>query len=166
MAVKLSRDKILDNWSSLVHNGAGNQERVYSMTEQALTDSKIPNISWKRDQVSTALFGGTRDFLIIDNRTLSEYKMFLCARDFGSHLDCAWYLTCKPGLFKKTISKYTAGNPNALSMNLDVFSQQDLNAWASCVHQAFLRSTKELMEELKQDITGMNTRSKGYLAVW
>jgi hypothetical protein len=61
------------------------------------------------------------------------------------------------------VSKYAAGNANAMSMNLDVFDQQDLNAWGSVVHHAFLRAIKELMEELKQDITGMNVRSKGYL---
>ena len=55
------------------------------------------------------------------------------------------------------------GNANVMSMNLDVFDQQDLSAWASCVHHAFMSSTKELMEELQQDITGMMTRSKGYL---
>jgi hypothetical protein len=47
-----------------------------------------------------------------------------------------------------------------------VFAQQDLSAWTSIVHNAFLRSGKEIMEELKQDITGMQTRSKGYLSVW
>jgi hypothetical protein len=112
------------------------------------------------------LFGSTREFLIISHKALSEYKMCLCARDFGQHLDCAWYLTCKPGLFKKAFSKYATGDANVMSMNLDVFDQQDLNAWVSCVHHAFLRSTKELMEELQQDITGMMTRSKGYLSVW
>ena len=92
--------------------------------------------------------------------------MFLSARDYGQHLDCAWFLTCQPSLFKKAISRYAAGNANALSMNLDVFAQQDLSAWTSVVHHAFLRAIKELMEELKQDITGMNTTSKGYLSVW
>jgi uracil DNA glycosylase len=49
---------------------------------------------------------------------------------------------------------------------IDVFDQQDLSAWVSVVHHAFVKSIKEIMEELKQDITGMNTRSKGYLSVW
>jgi hypothetical protein len=166
MAVTLSKDRILDQWSSLVHNGAGNTERIYKMTEGFLDESNLPGVAWKRDQVSTGLFGSTRDFLIVSHRALSEYKMFLSARDYGSHLDCSWYLTCKPGLFKKAISKYATGNANVMSMNLDVFDQQDLSAWASCVHHAFMRSTKELMEELQQDITGMMTRSKGYLSVW
>jgi hypothetical protein len=92
--------------------------------------------------------------------------MFLCARDYGQHLDCAWYLTCKPGLFKKAVSKYAAGNVTALSMNLNVFAQQDLSAWGHIVHQSFLQAIKELMEGLKQDISRMNTQSKGYLSAW
>jgi hypothetical protein len=69
-------------------------------------------------------------------------------------------------MFKKAISRYAAGNANSFSMNLDVFDQQDLSAWTYVIHRAFLRTVKELMEELQLDITGMNTRSKGYLSVW
>ena len=109
MAVTLSKDRVLDQWSSLVHNGAGNTERIYKMTEEFLDDSNLPGVIWKRDKVSTGMFGASRDFLVVDHRALTEYKMFLCARDYGRHLDCAWYLTCKPGLLKKSNFKICNG---------------------------------------------------------
>jgi hypothetical protein len=166
MAVTIKKDRVLDSWMTIVENGAGNRDRVYSMTQLKLEEAGLPGVTWKRDDVSSGMFGASREFLVVHKRELREYSMFICARDFGQHLDCAWFLTCQPGLFKKAVSKYASGNANAMSMNLDVFNQQDLSAWVHVVHRAFLHANKELMEELKQDITGMNTRSKGYLAVW
>ena len=166
MAVTIRKDKILDNWLTIIDNGAGNQERIYKMTEGYLQDAQLPGVTLKRDQVNSGMFGRGREFLIVSHKVLTEYTMFLYARDYGQHLDCGWYLMCKPGIFKKAISRYAAGNVNSLSMNLDVFDQQDLSAWTHVVHRAFLRVVKELMEELQLDLTGMNTRSKGYLSVW
>ena len=97
---------------------------------------------------------------------LPDYKMFLCVRDFGQHLDCARFMTCRASMFKKMVSKYAAGSPNALSMNLNVFSQQELTAWQHIVHQAFVNAIKDLMADLDQDVSKMNTQSKGYLSVW
>src|SRR5687768_14745624 len=159
MAVTIRKDRVLDNWQKIVDNGSGNRDSIYTKTETYLTQASLPNVTWRRDAVNTGLFKTTREFIVVNHGELREYVMFLCARDYGQHLDCAWYVTCRPGLFKRAVSKAAVGHQNALSLNLDVFNQQDLEAWVSCVHHAFLRSIQELMEELKQDITGMNTRS-------
>jgi len=166
MAVTIRKDRILDNWLTIIDNGAGNQERIYTTTEEYLENAQLPGVTLKRDQVNSGMFGRGREFLIVSHRVLTDYTMFIYARDYGQHLDCGWYLLCKPGMFKKAISRYAAGNPNSFSMNLDVFDQQDLSAWTHVIHRTFLRAVKELMEELELDITGMNTRSKGYLSVW
>jgi len=80
-----------------------------------------------------------------------------------AHLDCAKFMTCRPSMLKKMLTK---GNPNMPSMNLSVFSQQELMAWGYVVHQAFVTAIRELMADLDQDISRMNTQSKGYLSVW
>jgi hypothetical protein len=82
----------------------------------------------------------------------------LNVRDFGNHLDCAWFLTVQPGFFQRTAAKF-AQNGNGLG--LSVFDEQDLGAWIFVTHRAFMRAVKELMEELELDFTGMNTQSKG-----
>jgi hypothetical protein len=69
-------------------------------------------------------------------------------------------------MFKKAFSKYMTGNATMLSQRLDVFSQEDLSAWTHIIHRTLLRIVKDLMQQLKQDTTGMNTQSKGYLSVW
>ena len=84
--------------------------------------------------------------------------MYIFARDVGKHLDCGWFLTVEPGIFKKVFSQQMS--------DLDVFAQQDLSAWKFIVHRTFLHHVKELMAKLEQDVTGMNTQSKGFLSVW
>jgi hypothetical protein len=157
----IRQDRILDTWMRIVLNGGGQGERVYRMTEEYLDEAKFPGLVHRREDVNSGFMTRGRDFLVVRNTILNEYIMFLSARDVGTHLDCSWYLTCRPGLFRKAVAKYAGGG-----INLSVFAQQDLSAWTSIVHNAFLRSVKEIMEELKQDITGMQTRSKGYLSVW
>ena len=170
MTLTIKQDRILDNWVTVVDNGAGYSGRVYDKTDMFLAEAQLPGVTWKREDVSTGLLEGllgkTRDFLVVSHRGLKEYGMYLSSRDYGQHLDCGWFLTVEPRFLKRAISKYAVGSGNGRSLSLDVFDQQDLSAWVSVVHHAFVKSIKEIMEELKQDITGMNTRSKGYLSVW
>lgn len=167
MATTIKQQRMLDVWQTMVENGAGNTERIYSALEDYLEKSDLPGVVWERDDVNSGgIFSASREFVIVNHSHLREYRIFLCARDYGQHLDCARFLTCRPSMFKKMVSKYATGNPNALSVNLSVFSQQELTAWGHVVHQAFVKAIQELMGDLDQDITRMNTQSKGYLSVW
>jgi hypothetical protein len=164
MAKTLRKDRIIDNWLAIVDNGIGQQERVYQRTESLLEEAKLPDVTWKREPISSGMFGRSRIFLIVNHRSLKEYVMYLSARDYGQHLDCAWFLTVQPGFFQRTASKFASGQKGGFG--LDVFDQQDLSAWISVRHHAFIRAVKELMEELQLDPMSMNTQSKGCLSVW
>jgi hypothetical protein len=161
----LRKDRIIDTWLTIIDNGSGQQDQIYRRTEASLEEAKLPNVTWKRESVSSGMFGRSRVFLVVNHRTLKEYVMYLSARDYGQHLDCGWFLTVQPSFFQRTASEFANAQKNG-GFGLDVFDQQDLSAWISVTHRAFMRSVKELMEELQLDITGMNTQSKGYLAVW
>ena len=58
------------------------------------------------------------------------------------------------------------GNPQALSMQVDFFSQQDLSAYTSYAHHCVTETVQKLMKELERDPTGLNTKSKGFLELW
>jgi hypothetical protein len=75
-------------------------------------------------------------------------------------------MTVEPGVFKRTFSKKISGDPLALSQNLDIFAQEDLQTWKYVIHRTFIKHAREIMEELKQDTTNMNTQSKGFLSLW
>jgi hypothetical protein len=54
----------------------------------------------------------SREFLIIKNGGLREYTMYVHARDVGSHLDCGWFLTVEPGIFKNITTGRNASEQN------------------------------------------------------
>jgi hypothetical protein len=81
-------------------------------------------------------------------------------------LDVSWFLTLSPGFLKRQISKYATGNPQALSMAINLFDQQDLRAFTTIAHHSLQDALKTLMEDLKQDYSTVNTKSKGFLEVW
>jgi hypothetical protein len=167
MAVTLSRDKVVDQWSTLVQQGAGKDQWVIDKTEQAIKEVAPPGVSCRREVVSFGLFGEKRDFLMVTHQRLREYAMFINARDYGRDLDVSWFLTVNPGFLKRSMSKRLAmGDPNALSMNLDVFAQQDLTAYITVTHHCLQDTLKSLMDDLKQDYSTINRKSKGFLSVW
>ena len=163
----ISREKVIDQWYGLVERGAGRDQWLIDKTEQLLREAKPPNVSGRREEVSSGLFGEKRNFLIVTHQRLREFAMFINARDYGRDLDVSWYLTVNPGFFKRAISKRLAmGDANALSMNIDVFAQQDLQAYKTIVHHCLQDALKILMDELKQDYSTIDRTSKGFLSVW
>jgi hypothetical protein len=167
MAISLSREKVIDQWNALIENGAGRDTWVLDKTEEFLRQAQPPNVVGRREEVSAGMFGEKRPFLMITHKTLREFAMFINARDFGVHLDVSWYLTVNPGFFKRAISKkLVQGDPNALSTNLTLFAQQDLHAFTKVVDNCLQEAIRLLMDDLKQDYSTINRKSKGFLSVW
>jgi len=162
----IKSDRIIDQWATIVESAAGKGDHIYTVLDTELTKANIPQVSWTRGEVNRGIMTRGREFLILKNAGLREYTMYVYARDVGLHLNCGWFLTIEPGFLIGVFSRQMTGSPLAFSQSLGVFSQQDLSAWTSIVHRTFLRIIKELMEDLDQDITGMNTTSKGFLSVW
>jgi len=167
MAIVLKRDAVLQNWNTLVTKGAGHGKKLLDQINVALAATKIEGIHGSEQDVTTGgIFGEKRNFLVVGHSKLREYNLFINARDYGTNLDVSWYLTLRPTGLKRTISKYTTGNPQALSMHMNVFSQQDLSAFVSVVHNCVKDAVQALYEELELDPAGLNTQSKGFLNVW
>ena len=93
--------------------------------------------------------------------------MYIGARNFGAYLEVSWFLTVSPGFLKRSVSKKIAGgDPFALSADMSVFAQQDLQCYKSVAHRCVERAVNMLMEELDQDTSGLSTTGKGFLANW
>ena len=93
--------------------------------------------------------------------------MFIGARDYGITLDVQWYLTCEPGFFKKRFSNVLSAGASdkALSFHLDLFQQQDLNAYATVVHHCLLKAIEKIMSGLGQDTSKIDRKSRGFLGI-
>ena len=171
MGVTLKDEKIIDRWSILIENGQGKSEQVYQDTENFIKGSKAPGIEIEKVKVRPSwlkgLFGKEREYTMVTNEGLGDYRMFIGARDYGDNLDVQWYLTCEPGFFKKSLSDIlTKGaSDKALSFSLDLFQQQDLNAYATVVHHCLLKSVEKMMNNLNQDSSKIDRKSRGFLGI-
>ncbi len=171
MGITLKDEKIIDRWSMIIENGQGNAEETYKDTDQFIKESKAPGIQIERVKVRPSwlkgLFGNERNYMMVTNEGLGDYRMFIGARDYGDNLDVQWYLTCEPGFFKKTLSDVlTKGaSDKALSFNLDLFQQQDLSAYSTVVHHCLLKALEKLMAGLGQDTSKIDRKSKGFLGI-
>lgn len=166
----LKDEKVIDKWLTLVSSAAGKSDVVFDRVRGHLDAVEAPSVSYHTETVKPGLFQGLmgkkRDFLAVKNQFLSDHKMYIGARDYGTHLSVCWFLTCEPGYFKKKLSTHLTGSDKALSFALDLFDQEELNAYATAVHSCVKQAVKELMEELGQDFSKVNTKSKGFLEVW
>jgi hypothetical protein len=128
--VTIKDEKIIDRWSMIVENAQGLAEQIYSDTEAFVKESQAPGISFERVKVRPSwlkgMLGNERSYLMVSNDALSDYRMFIGARDYGNALGISWFMTCEPGFFsKKPSNVLTSGDSDkALPLNLDFFQQQ------------------------------------------
>ena len=166
MATTIRRNSVIEQWGTIIGQGAGQEKRIMDDLFTFLKEANMPHVKIFRDDCSTGMFSAKRDFLILDHNILREYRMFLGARDYGANLDVSWFLTVNPSGLKRAYSKRTTGNPLAFSMQVDIFTQQDLRSWTTIAHHCVKRAIEVVSEELQQVPAGMNTGSKGFLNVW
>jgi hypothetical protein len=162
----LKSEMVVQSWSALVDGGAGKDQWVLDQTERRIKEASPPPVSSRREAVSSGLFGEKRNFLIVTHKALREYEMFIGARDFGQHLDVAWYVTVNPSSLKRAISKRIRGNPSALSQEIPVFAQQDLSAYIELADNCLQKTVNQLLDELKLDYSTIDRKSKGVLNIW
>lgn len=169
--VVLKDEKILDSWSLLIENAQDKKEDIYRRVSEFLKDSDVPGIKTEMVKVSPGGLGGVfskhRDYLMISNEALKDYKIYIGARSYGKNLDVSWYLCCEPGIFKSTLSSFlTRGaSDKALSFMLNVFQQQDLLAYTTLVHHCLLKAVEEIMMGLGQDFSKIDRKSRGFLGI-
>jgi hypothetical protein len=169
--VTLKDQKILDRWSIVIENAPGKAEQIYTDTETYIKESAAPGVELNRVQVRPGwlkgLLGNERSYVQVSNDSLKDYRMFIGARDYGNNLDISWYLTCEPGFFKKELSDMLTGGATdkAFSLNLDIFQQQDLNAYVTVAHHCLIKAIEKLMCDIGQDASKIDRKSRGFLGI-
>ena len=173
MSVTLKDEKLLDSWGVVIDSAANQGSKLIDLIIARLKYSRLPGVEWDNVDASPGMLKGwmgkKREFLRVTAENLKDYRMYVGARDFGSHLDFSWFLTVEPGFFKKSFSSALTGGDNslALTFNLDLFDQQDLRAYVTGVHRCCVREAiQQLVSELGQNTTGFDWQSKGFLKVW
>ena len=163
--VDLSKAKILDSWSVLIEKACGERERIYNAVRKFIEESNIPEISIETVMLTDQYKIREEKYLMISNKKLKDFRMYIGARDYGADLNVSWYLTCEPGFFKSLFSEILKESPYALSFMLNIFEQEELIAYVTKVHHCLLKAVENLMINLGQDFSKVERKSRGFLGV-
>lgn len=169
----LRKEHILDTWATLIGQGQGKSEEIFTNTENNITESKAPGVRMeKRDMspgIMQAFSGIKRKFLVItdqENKQLGPYQIFINVRDYGNNLDVSWYLTYRPSIMQSIWSLIPFVSVTPIKMDdLDLFDQQDLRAYVTNAHHCLLQAVEKLMTGLNQDFLKVDRKSKGFLGI-
>jgi hypothetical protein len=77
-------DRVLDDWVTIVENGAGFGHEVYVSLDAQLKDADLPFVSWKLGNLNTGIMTKSREFFILTHDNLKEYTIYVFARDIGN----------------------------------------------------------------------------------
>ena len=162
MPPSLKNSGIIDRWQTLIQTASGKGDTLYELTKANLKAARVPEISWKTAPVKTSLLKGwagkKREFIHVTNINLLDYTVYIGAWDYGNDLN-----VCR---FTASFRARRGLTPEQIAGRLDVFDQLDLSAYLSVVHTALLNAVSQIMEELEQDFSKIDTQSKGFLQVW
>src|ERR1041384_6904501 len=133
MAITLKKEVILDRWSTLVNNGQGKMDQVYTDTENNIKKSEPPKVEFERVNITPSLIGGflgkERLYIRVINEDLPGYNIYIGVRDYGKNLDCSGYMTYQASLLERIINKLLGWlTKKTLVPTLDLFEEQDLRA--------------------------------------
>ncbi len=163
MFARISKECILESWLTLIGSANGRSEEFYRRTVEVIAGYKVPYIVIEQKDVATSfekgLFGKKRSAILIKNRMLTDYKMFIMARDYGNQLTVSWYLVSANLLWIAVSGMIGAKKP------LDVFQLEELSSWITTVHHAAVGATREIAESVNFDFTKVDTKSRGFLNV-
>ncbi len=176
--VTLKSGRIDTHWAALLDHCHDQAEAIFQKVEANLKTYDVPGLTWRRESVAPGwlkgLFGKRRDYLLATHERFPNHLVAINARDYGTALDVVWYLVVGPRglrfwlqlwlLTIITIGFYLLRvryEPQAL----DVFDQQDLDAYAAVSHRSVLYAVEELMRERDLDLTRLERRSRGRLQI-
>ena len=150
--MKLQEFMIVDRQHLLLDGLHGEGPDLIEAIESYLTTSAVPGVTWFETSVSPGvmkeLFGKRRDFLVIEFKTLAEYRVLVTARDYGTALEVAWFLTGTARLSKDIgrTFRFDGGDGGRYDVGaeLDVFDWMDLASFVSLTRHALKQAVNEI----------------------
>jgi len=186
------KEEVIESWSILIGGGQGRAENVFNDTDNFITQTKAPNVKKERKKLAPGLFrglfGAKRDFLVVaetSNPRLKPYQMLIGSRDYGNNLDVSWYLTYRLTFWERVLSLLLMipalnfvllpfamvkgatrmAKEGKAGMDLDLFDEQDLRAYATNAHHCLIEAVEKLMVDLHQDPSRIDRKSRGFLGI-
>lgn len=150
---------VISSWGKLLYHAAGRGEMFFNLVVKHLEEADVPGISWKFEEIGAKkkLFGGAKgeirkSLTISSEQYVGNHRVG--AEDIGTCLSISRYLTVAD-------PKYLP-DPNFMTL----FQKEGLVIYNTVAQHAVVSAVRDLMNELGQDPTDIETQSKGFLEVW
>jgi len=181
MPKTIKEEEIVERWSVLINGAEGRGKELMRRTDELLKKVEAPEVFTEWKEVSPAFFREKRTCLLIRNKKLADYIMYLSARDYGKQLSVFWYLTIEPPLWKKLFTKFGIfvlpilplvmfydflkgrGRTSPLAMSL--FDLEELTAYVTTGHYAVRDAAKEISQSVGFDFARVDQKSRGFLNI-
>ncbi len=159
--------KIVRQWSAMLPGCQGEGPGLVKIVQDTLAHDEVPGVSWKEESASTGLLKGLmgkrRDVLVVRHEKYTEWLVCIGAQDYGRFLNVSWYLTVSPSFMNKVrgAASAVAGEGNMFLYELDVFDQQDVDAFASVTRMAVHAATEQLAKNRQLDLERLERQARG-----
>ncbi len=177
--LKVGKEKILDKWFVLIQNAQGRGQEVIEKTTQLLKQAEAPGVKVDMARVFPEKVGALflvgafkslneqgRDYLMISNENIKGMKLLVRAQDYGNNLFVFWCLICEPSTLDQ-ISEAFSGKQGGqwTPVIKDMFMEEELTAYTTCIHHCVLEAVEALMANLGQDFSRVERKSRGFLGI-
>lgn len=160
--LSLKDGKIVREWSTLLPECQAEAPGLIDSIQKRLAACEVPGLSCKEESASTGflkgMMGKRRDFLVVRSEQFPEVLVCIGARDYGRFLNVVWYLTTSPK-FLNRIRSAAAGD--VFIDELDVFDQQDVNAFVAITRMATVAATEEFAKKRDLDLERLDRQARG-----
>ena len=181
MRKTIKEEEITERWSVLIEGAEGRGKELLKRADELIQEIQAPQVFTEWKEVSPALFKEKRTCLLVKNKKLADYIMYVSARDYGKQLSVYWYLTLELPLWKKLLASFGIfilpilpfvmfydflkgrGKTSPLQMNL--FDLEELTAYITTGHHAVINATKEISQTVDFDFSKVDRKSRGFLNI-
>jgi len=145
MAFNIETAEVIWKWNR-VYRGLGSKAEAFSRYfVEDIRNCNLPATKVEITQLKVGfLFGGKREYLEISAEHLADFRIFLGARAYGTHLSLSKFLVIKPGILggKKT--------------SFNTFELQDLGDYLASAQTSLDAALRKVAQESGLDPKELN----------
>ncbi len=179
--------RTVNSWSSLIKGANGKQDLISDSVKKALVEVAAPNLGVEHRKISlsglSGMFAGSRKQLVIENKALRGYHVFVSVEDYGKQLSVSWYLMLRENWLTRLLQMTQKSAAAAICLwpvvfvakifysarsvtipeLMNMFDLEELTAYSTTVHHAVTGAVEALMGQMNMDFSKVDTKSRGFL---
>jgi len=193
---QIRRMKIDGKWrtvntsSTLVEGAEGKQDIVLEFIKRNLKVIAVPSIKVEErhvvySEVVADLFAGGRKMLVIQNKKIRGYCLFVHIYDYGKQLHVSWYLMLRENWLSRLLRYtelhwgvtialfpvvilakifYTASRTTIPEL-MNMFDTEELTAYCTTVHHAVQGAVNDVASDLELNSAKISWQTRGFLTI-